>query len=300
MKMNKHLNLFYTYRTKHLEDNVTRALIITLMNLTPVHIRLFLREVIISKLRESKLELLDKVRLLADPNFIFDLQVPEPLEDEKLCEGNGLIVGINYSGGQQLGFDTSLDSIGGARPDALVSDSESELSVVFEAKLWDSLYKEQIQRHYQRFFDTNRTDLNKVFLEITWNDIVNFFETVAHQSRSQSPREVFVIEQFIEYLDLLNLVGFLSFNKSDFAEASSTKLDRFLSFLTNRLSEDIELTQYKHDFKLFFRDITPDNLFFVLMKDACRAGLSAVVVRNGRRNSYKTIFQKQKIVLKSS
>jgi len=193
--MNKHLNLFYTYKTNHLEDNVTRALIITLMNLTPVHLRLFFSEV---------LKRPDKIHLLADPKFIFDIQVPEPLEEERLNEGNGLIVGINYSGRQKLVFDTNSDSIGVARPDALVSDIESELSAIFEAKLWDSLYKEQIQKHYRRFFDQDKTDLAKVFVEITWSEIINFLEKVARQS--QNPKEVFVIEQFVEYLDLLGLV----------------------------------------------------------------------------------------------
>ena len=261
--MNKHLNLFYTYGPKHLEDNVTRALIITLKNITPVHLRLFLREVIIPKLRGSKLELQGKVRLLADPNFIFDLQVPEPQENEKFCEGNGLIVGINYSGSQKLDFDTSSDSIGGARPDALVSDSDSELSVIFEAKLWDSLYKEQIQRHYQHFFDPDKADLKKVFVEITWSDIATFLEKVTRQS--QSPKEIFVIEQFIEYLDLLKLVEFLSFKNSDFSETNYnyTKLDRFLSFLTERLSEELKLAEYeKNKFQFFFKDISPDNLYF--------------------------------------
>jgi hypothetical protein len=269
--MNKHLNLFYSYKTSHLEDNVTRAFTIVLKNLTPVYLRLFLRNLIIERLPNVNTELRNKVRLLADPKFSFDLQITEPPSEEKLHEGNGLIVGINYSGKQGLVFDQSPDLLAGAKPDAFVSDNESELSVVFEVKLWDTLYKEQIQRHYQRFFDVQKTDLNRVFVEITWTDIANFLERVDRQS--QSPKEKFLIEQFLEYLDFLGLVEFLGFKNIDFTEKNYTKLHKFLSFLAKCLSSDLGLDEYKYNQMLFFKDAAPDNLWIDFGEGCLNCGI---------------------------
>ncbi|MFX0199169.1 MAG: hypothetical protein ACFFCW_23850 [Candidatus Hodarchaeota archaeon] len=257
--MNKHLNLFYTYNTHHLEDNVTRAFIVTLKNLTPVNLRLFIRDIIIEKLEKVNSKLRSKIGLLADPKFAFDIQLTEPPGGEKLHEGNGLIVGINYSGKQLLVFDRDSESVTGARPDAFLSDNENELSIVFEAKLWDSLYEQQIQRHYQRFFETEKTHLNRVFVEITWSEISRFLEGVAKQT--QSLKEKFLIHQFLEYIDFLNLVEFSGFRNVDFNEYNYAKLNKFLSFLVKRLPPDLELDEYKYNQMLFFENVGPDNLW---------------------------------------
>ena len=89
----RHLNLFYTYQTRHLEDNVTRALVITLQNLTPVHLRLFLQDVILTK--SSR-----RLHLLAEGDFDFSLQVVQSDED-RLSAETGVIVGINGGEGRR-------------------------------------------------------------------------------------------------------------------------------------------------------------------------------------------------------
>src|SRR5262245_38542161 len=94
----RHLNIFYTYQTHHLENNVTRALIIALRNLAPVHLRLFLRDVI---LRKKPNAFRQRIQLLTASGFEFDLQVGGPSdENDKLDARTGVIVGINYSGKQ--------------------------------------------------------------------------------------------------------------------------------------------------------------------------------------------------------
>ena len=112
---NRHLNLFHTYGTAHLEDNVTRALIITLTNLAPVNLRLFLNEVVLAKTRSKRQE----VSLFAPPDFEFDLQVTSPQqgpEDERLTPRTGVLLGITYGGKQALVFEATPAEGGGVDP----------------------------------------------------------------------------------------------------------------------------------------------------------------------------------------
>jgi hypothetical protein len=192
--MDKHLNLFYTYNTHHLEDNVTRALAITLRSFSPVHLRLFLKELLSRQTGKSRPELKDKIRLMSTPRFQFDLQIRMPHEEERLNESDGLIAGINYSGAQGLVLDDRYVAAGGCRPDMLVPDDESEITVIFEAKLRDDLYHAQIQRHFNQFFDATRTKLDQVFLEVSWSDIADFLSRLEEQS--QSSVEGLVVKQF--------------------------------------------------------------------------------------------------------
>jgi hypothetical protein len=148
---NKHLNLFYTYRTNHIEDNVTRAFLITLSRLTPVHLRLFIRDLVL----KNKAELNRRLQFFAEPDFTFEPQVSVPPdEDRRLDANNGVIVGINLSGTQALAFETSGKAdLGGARIDALVADNGNDITLIFESKLRDELYCQQIERHFKTFFD---------------------------------------------------------------------------------------------------------------------------------------------------
>jgi hypothetical protein len=195
-----------------------------------------------------------------------------PHEEERLNESNGLIVGINYSGAQGLVLDDRYVAAGGCRPDMLVSDDESEITVIFEAKLRDDLYHAQIQRHFNQFFDTTRTKLDQVFLEVSWSDIADFLSRLEEQS--QSSVEGLVVKQFNDYLDFVHLTDFVPFRESDFAENNYDKLHKFLAFLIPRLPTDLGVTEYNRDNKLLFKGIEPDNIWV----DYGPSALSVMVV----------------------
>jgi hypothetical protein len=190
----RHLNLFYTYRTNHLEDNITRALILTLRNLAPVHLRLFLRDIILSKSKQVIVR--ERMQLLTDDDFRFELQVSPP--EERLDAKTGVIVGVNYSGAQSPTFDATYLSQGGARPDALVIDAANDFAVLFEIKLSDSLYRKQIERHFHSFFDQSSTTLNQVFVEISWSEIAEFLQRIVRQTVSE--RERFIVSNLFSIL----------------------------------------------------------------------------------------------------
>jgi hypothetical protein len=209
---NRHLNLFYVYGAAHLENNVTRALLITLRRLTPVHFRLFLKELIIDELKKLKglSSLCPSFKILADPNpskFEFFTQMSATNYTPFLTEENGVILGINHSGDQTLELSNSSVDNAGSRPDAIIMDMENELTVVIEVKLSDNLYMEQIERHHRNFFINNGHDKNAVFLEVSWQRIASTLQQILLQS--QSPVERMLIQEFLEYLALLNLSGFI-------------------------------------------------------------------------------------------
>ncbi len=270
----RHLNLFYTYQTRHLEDNVTRALVLTLRNLAPVHLRLFMRDVI---LRNAQAPLRERVRLLVEGTFEFDLQVTPPDDQgDRLDATNGVIVGVNYSGIQAPTFDATPNTLGGARPDALVSDTANEITAIFEIKLADSLYREQIQRHFRAFFVQESTSIDQVFVEVTWTEIADFLQRVARQSVGE--RERFVALEFVQYLDWLKLVEFLGFQPGDFTtqedgQPNHGKLNKFLRQMANSLGAEIGLREYGNDWKLYFEDVPHENVWVEMAEHGVNCGV---------------------------
>jgi hypothetical protein len=265
----RHMNLFYTYRTRHLEDNVTRALVLVFRNLAPAHLRLFFHEVVLRA--PAQRDMREHMSLLAEDKFEFELQVTPPEESsERLDASNGVIVGVNYSGTQAPVFDASIENLGGARPDALIADTANNITAIFEIKLDDSLYKEQIQRHFKAFFAPT-TKVEQVFVEIKWSEIADFLRRVERQSVND--RERFVVSEFIEYLDWLNLIEFSWFNASDFRIQQYNKLHRFLALVTGKLDSELGLEKYSYNGMLRFQDIPHENVWVEMAKEGISCGI---------------------------
>jgi hypothetical protein len=281
-----HFNLFYTYQTNHLENNVTRAFVLTLRSLAPAHLRLLFNEVI---LKRAQGQLRKRINFLEKPEFEFDLQVSKPSDDDyKLTAETGVIVGVDYSGKQALIFDSSFDTEGGARPDALLSDVANGITAIFEIKLSDSLYREQIQRHFQAFF-LPKTSLADVFVEITWSEIAGFLDKIREQSVGEVER--FIVSEFVQYLELLELVDFFGFQPNDFAldrDASKRKLNRFLVHFTGSpASSVLGLKQYNNDFQVWFTDVPYENIWLDMNEDKISCGIVCGSGKKWRANQVR-------------
>ena len=171
-------------------------------------------------------------------------------------------MGVNYSGTQAPVFENRVAQ-GGARPDALISDTANELTTIFEIKLNDGLYNEQIERHFQAFFNREHTTLDDVFVEIKWIAIAAFLQQVAQQSVSE--RERFVALQFVQYLDWLGLVDFLGFQARDFTaqqdgKPNHAKLNKFLALLAKSPGWE-HLKEYDDNWMLWFKDVPYENVY---------------------------------------
>lgn len=271
---NLHLNLFYVYGAAHLENNVTRALLITLRGLTPVHLRIFLKELIIDELKKQRgvSNLCPNFKILADPKpdkFEFLTQISTTGDTPFLTKKNGVILGINHSGDQAIKLGPSNVDKAGSRPDAVIMDMENELTVIIEVKLSDLLYSEQIERLHRNFFVDDGHDPNAVFLELSWQRIASALQEILLQS--QSPVERMLIREFLEYLALLNLSGFIEFNKADFPDRNYYKLNSFLISLSKELPQSLRVQKYAGNHKLYLEDDNgkeyADNLYVGYGKD---------------------------------
>lgn len=252
--MDRHLNLFYTYDTHHLEDNVTRAFIITLKNLSVVYQRLFYNR-LISKSNSNR-----DINMMSDPELDYDLQIAnEPTNEDKLTSDNGLIIGIEYS---PRDIDISPEFLyeGRGRADAIVIDKANEFTFIFEMKLGDALYNQQITKYYNQFFDTKVTKKEDIFVKITWDEIAGFFEMIQHQNKNLN--EIFLIQEFINYLDMLNLLSFRQFTIQDFSSLNESKLAKYVGKLMNDIKVKYGLDEDNSKYyKIILSDIKNENLW---------------------------------------
>jgi len=234
--------------------------------LSPINLRIFLNDII--NRTANKYEFLSKENLLAHNMLGFDIQISgieSELEDEsekKLTESNGIILGINWGGNQNLELNNSAEhNTGGARPDAIITDKANDISVLIESKTSDSLYEDQIKRICNNFFEPG-TGVDKVFIEARWTDIVETLQRIKELSNSSV--ENFLLKQFTEYLDRINLVDFLEFKKNDLIDPDirGRKLGLFLNQLCNHENDALKLKQYEWNGQIHFSDLeVPENLY---------------------------------------
>lgn len=227
----RHLNLFYTYgNSARWEDNFTRAFLLTLKSLAPVHFRLFLRDMLLD---EEHQHLRDRIDLRAEDDRLFDLQVSEATRegDPKLTSENGVLVTIDTTGAEELTLEKG-SSDGGARVDALVSDAEADVTAVIEVKLGSHQSPDQLARHHTTFFDSAESDPNDVHVAVSWEQVIEYLDSLRRQSVGD--REGYILDEFVDYADELGLAPFRGFQEQDFARTRRRTLRKLLQLLMAR------------------------------------------------------------------
>ena len=95
----------------------------------------------------------------------------------------------------------------GSRPDAWIA--YGDVIVVIENKIWGDLYRPQLERHKSQSLrkrGKERTAWHECFL--SWKCIYQFFKKQKSLDRGRNDVTAFLIEQFIQYLEELDMVGF--------------------------------------------------------------------------------------------
>ncbi len=242
-KYNPYRNIFYYYRgpssikgefDKQIEDNTTKALINTLQNSNKMALNRFLKAV--------------RIDINPQGKIAYDLQV---------------------SG------ETS-------RPDALIKIGSNE--IYLESKMDSPLEMDQIRRHLQLVSNgylvciTPRErdrriiqEINKKNLRfITWKDVYLCFQNTYGKTADKKTK--FILGQFLEYLEAINMAPFSYWNKNDF-EAFLNIEDDPKRELRSRVREKMKV--YLSDLKSMlsqenlFEDLKPDvgnvqkNSFYV-------------------------------------
>lgn len=268
-----HLNLFYSYDNASLEDNVTRALLVTLSQLGSVHQRLVLRDLL---LPEAFTNNGDGPELVQREGLRFDLQVHagddhRETEDELLTADNGALIGIHHSV-EEVDIDPEglRDPKGAARVDALIEDQANDLSAVIEVKLGSSFNSAQLRRHHRRFFDTSQASFDDVFGAVSWTELVGYLNDLA--KTCASGREKFVLEEFVKFANMIGLAPFLGFDDVDFRDENRQSLQRFLSALERNIITDPPFVPHGARRRLNFEDIDP-NLWVDYREGGLEIGL---------------------------
>ncbi|MCK4642302.1 hypothetical protein KAU32_01570 [bacterium] len=217
-KYNPYKNIFYYYRgpgskkhgdfDKQIEDNTTKALINTLEKSRKNILKSFLKLVDINVPIESKV-------------ILYDLQVSEKF----------------------------------SRPDGLIQIADQ--SVYIESKIDAPLEREQLERHLQSIdkgyllcitprekdFDLIKKMRDNRLRFITWEQIFHLFKSTLPRIKDVQTR--FVLTEFLEYLEVINMAPFTGWQKKDF--------EAFL-FIENDPNNELRL-RVKEKFRLYIEEL---------------------------------------------
>ena len=218
-----HLNIFHSYRgpsasegtaTRQLEDNLTRALIITL-----------------EKIRQSaaRVEMLRSLRIpvtnLNEP-YQCRLQVSKEDPDWPRSSKRRLLV---IHGGPTLNVTREHDATMTGRVDAIIASNDFVLAI--ESKLGNQVSEGQLDRHRATLGITSAgTD------DITWTDV---FRAARHArlSTKHEPIVHFVLKQFEEYLHMNGFGGLTEEHLSYFALRQESRDDLVKDGIRRALTE---------------------------------------------------------------
>jgi len=234
----RHLNLFYPYGdAARWEDNFTRAFLIALQSLAPVHFLLFVRDMLLDSRHQ---ELRDKIDLRAAAEPVLDLQVSGSSRegDPPLTSENGVLVTIDATAAEELALQRG-DPGGGSRVDALVAIPDADLTAVIEVKLGDNQSVDQLARHHRAFFDTEESRPEDVHVAIRWQDVVEYLDSLHRQSVSNL--EQYVLGEFVDFADEMGLAPFAGLSERDFREPRPRNLRKLLRLLVVRFGPELAL-----------------------------------------------------------
>jgi len=135
--------------------------------------------------------------------------------------------------------------------------------------------------------------------------IADFLQRVAKQSVNSV--EQFMVQQFVEYVNWLNLVEFLGFETMDFVEQEDrginvTKFDKFLILilLSNSLKTELGLKDYGYDRKFYFIDVPQDNVWFEMTNRGITCGIVCGAGSRWRAQHLRDSIEKNAAPLRQS
>lgn len=226
-----YLNPFHVYGSRHQEDNFTRAWLSTLQSLAPAHGRLFLREILL----EGRPDLQPKINFAAPDELHVDFQVSESVDGGRdLSREDGALVTIDASGDDELSF-ASAEPTGRSRPDGMIVDPGSGVTVILEVKLFGGQQASQIARHHAAYFDTETTDPDDVWTSVQWTTAADFLDQLRDCGTSEHERVM--LTNFVDYAESLGLAPFRGFREKHFATQDNTTLRKYMRAIASKLEE---------------------------------------------------------------
>jgi len=176
-------------RVRHLENDVTKALLNVFEHGSPVILKTFLRLLHVKDAPES---------------FGYDFQVTDT--DSYRRRVNRIMLAIIADSTQRV--SNPKYSAGVSRPDGCIYNDRT--AILVEVKTQSPLIAEQLESHVRQYLGTATEQR-----VITWEDLCAAFQ-VLRQTKSLSAVDGLLLSQFIGLLELLGIAEFNGFVPSDF------------------------------------------------------------------------------------
>lgn len=229
--MDKHLNCFYSYNHDEelIENNLTRAFILTLMGIS-------------SSTRNVFLQSLHPTFKKYDYTYAnFALQDNIDVDISKFK--NRYIVGVSsstdYEGEDKIKERKPIEkntqiSITDSIPDAWIYDNRNaDYCFLVECKKppYVNIQYSQLVRHAYTYYNWDEIELKKNLIKLTWQNILKEFNAIINEHKYVNEQEKFLIENYISYLSFFGHIEFKGFS-------FDTLLPMFLvNFFINRISK---------------------------------------------------------------
>ena len=248
-----YLNPFHVYGSSHQEDNLTRAWLTTLQSLAPAHARLFVRDVLLN----GRPELQSKINFSAASPLQFDFQIDDvDGETPDLSPDQGALVTIDASGDEELSFSATSPE-GNARPDGLIVDRDSGVTLIIEVKLFGGQQPSQLSRHHNVFFDSSASTPEEVRTAVGWTDAADYLDQL--RDRGTSEHERYMLTSFVEYAEHLGLAPFRGFRRRHFQIRDGTTLRKYMRAVNSGLHSSGIDSEWDED--------KPNRMFFPERRD---------------------------------
>ena len=225
--MDKHLNCFYSYNHDYelIENNLTRAFILTLKGMSQVTKNIFLPNLhsIFYKYDLSHMNFALQNNIEMNPKD-FKNKIILTLSTDTFCLYEKELKSFNKEFVKNTltsrkcpsNFPDYLQNLCyGSIPDAWIYDGENNhYCILIECKKQDDkLYYPQLIRHaYANFGYHDVNEIEKNTIKLTWNNILEGLLKIVKNNEYCNAQEEFLLENFIEYLGFFGYSVFKGFN----------------------------------------------------------------------------------------
>lgn len=236
-----HLNIFYSYNrdNEQIENNMTRAFIVTLKFLRSSTLARFLISLLSSKRNDIDPADLQKVKFALQGNIDVDLNLIRKCARRYILAitGDGLL-----HGPEEMDYGPSSCNEEQIRPDAWIFDSKKppEFCLLIESKSVENLLGvKQIMAYSRHYFGYHNYDeLHNNLISITWYDIVDkcsyFYENDYDYDVNEQERAI--LKDLVEFLRYCKVIPFSGWNTNSIPECPNYNLSTTVDFRFEAIS----------------------------------------------------------------
>ncbi len=238
-----HLNLFYSYNQGNelIENNLTRAFIVTLKFLSQRTSQLLFKRILKSIWSDKDFSFVQ--------NMDYALQGNVPIQRGKIkriprkflmaLTGNNIIKGLDEF--KVEGTVEKLEVSYGIRPDAWIFEKSKtpEFCFLIECKtIEDTLTAEQIISYAKLFYGMKKfNEINRNLIQITWYDVLEACESLIKENSTKNEQEERLIKNLMEFLSFYGVKLFKGFNFSAIPEIPEYDLSTYIDFRFNEIPD---------------------------------------------------------------